>query len=486
MALVRIRDAQTPDCPDRLETLRLTIRLNPRAQLLDRLIRRLSPPYIHTSLRQPSHLPIPPVVSPNMWRDRTNLYISYRQSFIHHPSKKPRYLGAWNDHADSSSISEERRGLISGSGLEDDGDAVIEMDLLPPRWVDIQDDVTELLAGIAQKSARLDKLHQKHVLPGFEDEDARRQEEGIIEQLTQEITRAFHDCQRAIQRIETMVKEQKQHGGVSKSDETMAKNIQISLASRVQEASAGFRKKQSTYLKKLRGLDGMTTPLERSTTPIQNPYMDPSLIESDADKSYSQSTLLQTSQKRVTNDTAIAQREREINDIARGIIELSDIFRDLQAMIIDQGTMLDRIDFNVERMNVDVKAADKELTVATNYQRRSTKRKILLLLFLLVVGMFILLLVKPKRSGTSSPVPQPAPPPQPPASQPQQGIHRYRRVLLPYGPGDGSPGPLFPPSIPSSLSSSPSSSSFPSSFRHRRNRFSRDSWIVAPDIIHVP
>lgn len=112
-------------------------------------------------------------------------------------------------------------------------------------------------------------------------------------------------------------------------------------------------------------MGGIATPLDRSSTPIQNPYTDPSLIESDADKSYSQSTLLQTSQHKQigSNDTAIAQREREINEIARGIIELSDIFRDLQTMIIDQGTMLDRIDFNVERMTTDVKAADKELTV---------------------------------------------------------------------------------------------------------------------------
>jgi syntaxin 16 len=57
------------------------------------------------------------------------------------------------------------------------------------------------------------------------------------------------------------------------------------------------------------------------------------------------------------------QREREINDIARGIVELSDIFRELQTMIIDQGTMLDRIDYNVDRMTEDVKAADKELVV---------------------------------------------------------------------------------------------------------------------------
>lgn len=127
---------------------------------------------------------------------------------------------------------------------------VIEMDLLPPRWVDVQEEVSELLGDIAHKSSQLDKLHQKHLLPGFGDEDVRRQDEGVIERLTQEITRGFHDCQKAIQRIEHMVREAKEHGGgVSSGEETMAKNIQISLAGRVQEASARFRKKQSTYLR---------------------------------------------------------------------------------------------------------------------------------------------------------------------------------------------------------------------------------------------
>ena len=117
----------------------------------------------------------------------------------------------------------------------------------------------------------------------------------------------------------------------------------------------------------LRGLGGMTPPLDRSGTPSQNPYSDPSLMESDADKSFSQSTLQQTSQKQLTsNDATIMQREREITDIAKGIIELADIFKDLQTMVIDQGTMLDRIDYNVERMAVDVKGADKELVVVSD------------------------------------------------------------------------------------------------------------------------
>jgi syntaxin 16 len=177
-------------------------------------------------------------------------YISYRQSFTHHPAKKPRYIGASNGFTDIGSQSEESRRLISEStGIDDDGNAIIEMDVLPPRWVDVQEEVTELLEDIAQKSTQLDKLHHKHLLPGFGDEDVRKQDERVIERYTQDITRGFHECQKLVQRIELMVYEAKQQGGVSSGDETMAKNIQISLASRVQDASARFRKKQSTYLR---------------------------------------------------------------------------------------------------------------------------------------------------------------------------------------------------------------------------------------------
>ncbi len=66
-------------------------------------------------------------------------------------------------------------------------------------------------------------------------------------------------------------------------------------------------------------------------------------------------------------------------------------------MVIDQGTMLDRIDYNVEQMGQSVKGADKELVVASGYQKKGNRRKLMLLLILLVVGMFIILFTKPLR-----------------------------------------------------------------------------------------
>jgi len=123
------------------------------------------------------------------------------------------------------------------------------MDLLPPRWADVGDEITELLADIAKKSQTLERLHQKHVLPGFNDDETKKAEEGQIERLTQDITRGFHDCHGCIQRVEQIVRESKRQGAITNAEETMAKNVQMALASRVQEASANFRKKQSAYLK---------------------------------------------------------------------------------------------------------------------------------------------------------------------------------------------------------------------------------------------
>lgn len=134
------------------------------------------------------------------------------------------------------------------------------------------------------------------------------------------------------------------------TEEIMAKNIQISLATKVQESSTQFRKKQSMYLRRLGGNERASSPsfLDDTSAP-------------DYDVSISETALRQQQSQRRTNDVAIAQREREIEDIAKGIIELSEIFKELQTMVIDQGTMLDRIDYNVELTRDRVKDAHVDL-----------------------------------------------------------------------------------------------------------------------------
>lgn len=62
---------------------------------------------------------------------------------------------------------------------------------------------------------------------------------------------------------------------------------------------------------------------------------------------------------------AVDRRNAEIHSIAQSIADLADMFKDLSSLVIDQGTLLDRVDWNVEQMNTEVKGAVEELTQAT-------------------------------------------------------------------------------------------------------------------------
>lgn len=61
---------------------------------------------------------------------------------------------------------------------------------------------------------------------------------------------------------------------------------------------------------------------------------------------------------------AITQRDREITSIAESITDLAALFQDLSGMVIDQGTLLDRVDYNIENMARDMEGAVQELKTA--------------------------------------------------------------------------------------------------------------------------
>jgi len=361
----------------------------------------------------------------------------------------------------SAAVPEERRGLISGADDDNDlpdggGDHVIEMDLLPPRWLDIRDEVTDTLATIALEMQRLDQMHQKHLLPGFDDDSVKRREEQDIERLTRKITHHFQECRLALNRLDAIVKELGSSGTLGRSEEMLARNLKMSMAERIGDVSGLFRKKQSAYLKRLQAVSGFAAPptFPRASTPVVSGDS-ASLQESESDRRFSQSTLQQAQQHRGflsqqrsgVSDADIAQREREIEDIAQGIIDLANIFQELQKMVVDQGSLLDRIDYSVENAAVNIKTADKELVVASGYQRRATKRKIMLLLVIVIVGVGILLSLKlGSRGGSSvgvgdsggggggdddrgspfSPSTASAPEPEPPAIRRSHSMHSMR------------------------------------------------------------
>jgi methyl-accepting chemotaxis protein len=61
----------------------------------------------------------------------------------------------------------------------------------------------------------------------------------------------------------------------------------------------------------------------------------------------------------------LRRRNAELNQIADSIAQLADLFKDLSALVIDQGTLLDSVEYNIEQTAVHMQEANKDLDVAT-------------------------------------------------------------------------------------------------------------------------
>ena len=66
-------------------------------------------------------------------------------------------------------------------------------------------------------------------------------------------------------------------------------------------------------------------------------------------------------QELLAPDFDIRQRDRELTEIAKSIASLAELFKDLSVLVIDQGTLLDSIEYNIEQTAVQMSEAVKEL-----------------------------------------------------------------------------------------------------------------------------
>lgn len=331
-----------------------------------------------------------------MFRDRTNLFLSYRRTYPHHggPLSGSRF--------DTMGEEEELIGGNVEPGNNGNGDNNIELIALPPSFLDISEGIDENLDFISKKIDKLNGLYKKNLLPGFND---RTTDEEEIEKLNYTITTKFYECNNLVKRFESI---KRQPNNKLKADDlNMLENMQKNYALKIQQLSSNFRKLQNNYIKFLKKDEFEQLPsLDKSNQAIDQSTYNPAIDETEELESYSREAIKESSsilqQKSSINDSMIRQREQEITKLAQGVLEVSSIFKEMQNMVIDQGTILDRIDYNLENTKVDLQNASQQLTRASHYQKRTQKCKLILLLSLIVFLLFMIVILKPHHNRSSS------------------------------------------------------------------------------------
>lgn len=85
--------------------------------------------------------------------------------------------------------------------------------------------------------------------------------------------------------------------------------------------------------------------------------------------------------------------------LAKSAQELAQIFKDLNQLVIEQGTIVDRIDYNMDQAVVKVKEGLQQVVKAEEYKKSNRPGFIIFVLIVIIIILGVLLYLKKRPSS---------------------------------------------------------------------------------------
>ncbi|SCN63584.1 SNARE protein, putative [Plasmodium chabaudi adami] len=277
-----------------------------------------------------------------IYRNITNKYFDCRREI---KRKRNRFkLSAYEELYDNDS---GRENLLKNEDIE-----MQEESMLPPYWIETTEECTEDINNIKTKLLELQRL-QKNKLYNVLNNDEKLSEE--ISQMSTDITMLIKKCEQKIHMISN-----DSNYDVNNENyiiEKLKKNAKSSLISQLQYISKSFQKKQNNYIKEYKKLTNNCDQVEQyqNDTPHKTYKQQNSdlfmqgIINEEYNMHEQQSLYEQPNQVNLLN---INKRNSDLQQIANTVIDLHNIFKELSVMLVDQGSLLDQIDYNID-MSLD-------------------------------------------------------------------------------------------------------------------------------------
>jgi len=320
-------------------------------------------------------------------RDRSDMFRQYRNALRTH-KRGPRTSTELKDF-------KVEKNLLSAPSDDEGSMMDARAYSVPPEWVTLVDEMNLAISQIKIKNSELTERAGKALLPGFGDED---DQEELIAQTGDEVSQLFKDCERRL-------KELGRAKGAGATDEQVRKNIERRVAQQLQDLGIEFRRGRQQYHTKQKGqkVVDYRPDLSFNEGPAQSGggvgfFDDEEAAQGGvpgADPRFDAKQTLEL----VLQEEKTKERDAAITQVSESVVELAEIFKEIQVLVIDQGTVLDRIDYNIEQAADRVGNAVVELNKANEYQKKSRTMLCIYLLLLLCGFMVIVLVLKKTALG---------------------------------------------------------------------------------------
>ncbi|OQR77226.1 syntaxin-16-like [Tropilaelaps mercedesae] len=249
--------------------------------------------------------------------------------------------------------------------------------LQAPLWTDNLTEIKADLERIRHQLRELERLHDKHLnRPSLLDE---QEEESRIRAAQNEIGRLLRDCQSHVAIINRW-SHAKQSGRLERQ---LTDNVVRAVAGQLREVTELFRRGQTDYCNRIKQRNNAGSFFDEAID-LSGSSAEPAILQTDV--------MFVTTQDLLTADE-VAQREQEIQAVVRSINELNVVFKEVARLVVEQGSIVDRIDYNVDAVQMSVNQGLQQLRQVAAYQRGSGKLKCIVGLAVTTLFLIILLFI---------------------------------------------------------------------------------------------
>ena len=234
--------------------------------------------------------------------------------------------------------------------------------VVTPPWVRVVSHCGELEATIGKKISQMVDMQKDYLRPKFGLASA---SEGLgDEEKALRIEVMGTEIQKLLKELDRMVKTGVRPADPENGDEVRtAENVQRHLSTRFTRVVASYKDSQTLYADKLKHRTARLKQFKGHSETHQE-------IEREARvATFKQQGMTQASIDELLLEEAHQQNiSSEVEEILRNIQELNSMFTDLRDLVVQQGTMLDRIDFNITQSRANIQKGNVQLSKARKHQ----------------------------------------------------------------------------------------------------------------------
>ena len=320
-----------------------------------------------------------PEFVPGIIRDQTKIFNEYRTNFQNHFF-----------HYLEKDIFDDTKKLLSNSFLfaENKNTKLLKYDQIEledisynldnSNYVESYKKVNNILDELLTNFASLKSFQQERIKPKFIDEEIENKRiDKEIDKLIIKMMKKIKFCEA----LTKMIKNKKNETNTIL--EKVKNNIKLFLVTRIQNFSNEFRKNEQQYLKYLKEMGVVISSNNENNT------SNDLLTNNDDDE---KKNFLYTQEDDLHSQ--IKKRDEDISVLVKSINELSVIFKDLQNIVQEQGTILDRIDYNINISYENSQKGLQSIKKADEHHKDSCFRNAILLLFIIIFVETIMIIYK--------------------------------------------------------------------------------------------